>query len=326
MSEGPVPRNWREALPFLVWGVLIFACGFEGIASLLHAEWLQAVLGLGGMLGLTAMLIHWTRIKDNFADVRWLMAAIMVALIVAAFSPYIEQRRWPFAWQFVPPPASTEPLFTEAQVNAKIAEATAPLGDHIARIQANLGAALQERDTARAEVARLQQIARLPSPPAPAQPPASPVVVNGSPMGPQTTMSIIAQLTGQPLGIESPNPKGTKWAMIFSPTEEKSAAIITSLLASAELDVEPIRPADRNLFPEAPELVASGDTGITLHGDSALSRRLFEVLRPCLVVHFREKAPDNLQRWYGPSAHDRQVIWIEIGAGSIWTMDKRCLI
>jgi ElaB/YqjD/DUF883 family membrane-anchored ribosome-binding protein len=109
MSEGSFsPKTWREALPLLVWGVIIFACGFEGIASLLHGEWLQVALGLGGMLGLTAMLIHWTRIKDNFTDIRWLMAAVMLTLVVAALSPYIEQRRWPFSTVIRDPPTDED--------------------------------------------------------------------------------------------------------------------------------------------------------------------------------------------------------------------------
>jgi hypothetical protein len=119
VSDGPIPKNWREALPFLVWGVLIFACGFEGIASLLHGEWLQAALGLGGMFGLTAMLIHWTRIRDNFADVRWLMAAIMVALVVSALSPYVEQHRWPFSTVFHDaPPADAVAKAVEEQTQS----------------------------------------------------------------------------------------------------------------------------------------------------------------------------------------------------------------
>jgi hypothetical protein len=169
VSEGPVPKNWREALPFLIWGVLIFACGFEGIASLLHAEWLQAVLGLGGMFGLTAMLIHWARIRDNFADIRWLMGAIMVALVVAALSPYVEQHRWPFVWQFatpVPPAvvhdpptakdiaAAAGPLIEKALSQAE--KQTDELRDHFALLQQSLEDMKHQRDAAEAEAERLR--------------------------------------------------------------------------------------------------------------------------------------------------------------------------
>jgi hypothetical protein len=96
------PKSWGEASSALVWGVLIFAFGFEGVASLIHGEWWQAAFGFGGMVGLCAMLIHWTRIKGAFQDIRWLIGTAMVALIVVALSPYVEQRRWPFSAEIRP--------------------------------------------------------------------------------------------------------------------------------------------------------------------------------------------------------------------------------
>jgi hypothetical protein len=60
MSEGSFwPKTWKEAAPPIVWGVLIFAAGFEGIASLVHAEWLSSLASFVIMVGLTAMLLHW---------------------------------------------------------------------------------------------------------------------------------------------------------------------------------------------------------------------------------------------------------------------------
>jgi hypothetical protein len=123
MSEGSFwPTTWREALPLLVWGVLIFAFGFEAVSSLIHGEWWQAVFGFGGMLGLTAMLIYWTRIQ-KLNDIRWLVAASMVALIVVAFSPYVEQQRWPFVWQFSTPAPPV--VIHEQPAPADIAKVTA---------------------------------------------------------------------------------------------------------------------------------------------------------------------------------------------------------
>jgi hypothetical protein len=147
VSEGSFwPKTWREALPLLVWGVVIFASGFEGVASLLHGEWLQAFLGLGGMFGLTAMLIHWTRIRDNFSDVRWLMAAIMVALTVAALSPYVEQHRWPFSAVIHDPPTAQE-----------IAKATAPVQAELDRSQSNLITMTKSRDELQYQIDALRQ-------------------------------------------------------------------------------------------------------------------------------------------------------------------------
>ncbi len=150
VSEGSFwPRTWREALPLLVWGVVIFASGFEGVASFLHGEWLQAFLGLGGMFGLTAMLIHWTRIRDNFSDVRWLMAAIMIALVVAALSPYVEQHRWPYSdWLKPASVVPQSPGITQQQVDQKVAAAIVPLQARLDDMMRQRDEAIRERDTA----------------------------------------------------------------------------------------------------------------------------------------------------------------------------------
>jgi len=101
VSEGSwVPKTWPEAIPYIVWGILAFAFGFEGVGALIHGEWWPAFFGFGGMVGLAAMLIHWARVRQAFGDVRWLVAAMMFAMIVVIFSPYVEQQRWPFASQF----------------------------------------------------------------------------------------------------------------------------------------------------------------------------------------------------------------------------------
>lgn len=97
MSEGSFwPKTWKEAVPLIVWGVLIFAAGFEGIAALVHAEWLSSLASFVLMVGLTAMLLHW---KTWLASINpnWLVGAVIVALIVITFSPLVEQQRWPFS-------------------------------------------------------------------------------------------------------------------------------------------------------------------------------------------------------------------------------------
>ncbi len=77
MSEGNwVPKSWGEAIPYIVWGILAFASGFEGVGALIHGEWWPATFGIGGMLGLSAMLIHRTLVKQAFADIRWLVVTL----------------------------------------------------------------------------------------------------------------------------------------------------------------------------------------------------------------------------------------------------------
>jgi hypothetical protein len=110
MSDGsPRPTNWKETIPFVVWGVLVVAFGLTGVEHFVVSvgqywqgkpwtnEGLQAAVAFIGMAGLAAMMIHGGRIREKFSDIRWLIGACMFAVVVSAFSPYVEQRRWPFA-------------------------------------------------------------------------------------------------------------------------------------------------------------------------------------------------------------------------------------
>lgn len=120
------PRDWQTALPLLVWVVLVLGFGLEAVTHTVAAvmlwyeskSYLSEILGAGvgyaGMVGLTAMLIHWARLREKFGDIRWFIAACMFASILLALSPYVEQHRWPFAW-LVPPSAPVPPT---AQENA----------------------------------------------------------------------------------------------------------------------------------------------------------------------------------------------------------------
>jgi hypothetical protein len=102
MSEGSFwPRTWKEALPLIVWGILIFAAGFEGIASLVHAEWISSIASFAIMLGLTAMLLHWKpwleRINPN-----WVVGAAIALIMAIAVSPFVRQGQWPAtSWEGV---------------------------------------------------------------------------------------------------------------------------------------------------------------------------------------------------------------------------------
>jgi hypothetical protein len=96
MSEGSFwPTTWKEAVPLIVWGVLIFAAGFEGIASLVHAEWVSSLTSFAIMVGLTAMLLHWRWVAS--INPNWIVGAVIVALSAIILSPFVEQQRWPFS-------------------------------------------------------------------------------------------------------------------------------------------------------------------------------------------------------------------------------------
>jgi len=83
MSEGSYwPKTWKEAIPLSVWGILVFAAGFEGIATLVHGEWLSSIASFVIMVGLTAMLLHWQQLKEWLTAINpnWVVGAVIVTL------------------------------------------------------------------------------------------------------------------------------------------------------------------------------------------------------------------------------------------------------
>ncbi|MGB7097979.1 MAG: hypothetical protein WBD95_04315, partial [Xanthobacteraceae bacterium] len=108
-----------------------------------------------------------TKSLNQIAANAWLWVGIGIAsLLIITASPYIEQRRWPFVWQFVSSaaPKPTEPLFTQAQVNEKISQATVI-------IQKQLDQTTAERDAANNRIRELEALQHAP--------PAPPTAVDG---------------------------------------------------------------------------------------------------------------------------------------------------
>ena len=100
MSEGSFwPKTWKEAIPLAVWTILIFAAGFEGIAALVHAEWIPSIASFAIMVGLMAMLLHWNQVKSWLTGINpnWLIGVVSLVLLAIIFSPFVEHRRWPFS-------------------------------------------------------------------------------------------------------------------------------------------------------------------------------------------------------------------------------------
>jgi hypothetical protein len=100
MSEGSFwPKRWKEAVPLIVWGVLIFAAGFEGVAALVHGEWISSVVSFVIMLGLTATLLHWKAWLEK-VSANWLAGAVTALVVAIALLPTARLGRWPvISWE-----------------------------------------------------------------------------------------------------------------------------------------------------------------------------------------------------------------------------------
>ena len=128
MSELGLPKNLREAVPYIVWGVLVLGFGLEFCAALVHEEWLRASICFVLMCGLAAMTLYSKDVKTWLASTNpnYVAPAFMVLLLTLIFSPYIEQQRWPFAWLFRAAPAPSADEIAEA-VAHKLPKANTPI-------------------------------------------------------------------------------------------------------------------------------------------------------------------------------------------------------
>jgi hypothetical protein len=109
--------------------------------------------GLGAVVvavadyNLKALLVGSPRLTKSLnrvaSDARWWVGAAMVSLLIISISPYVEQRRWPFARQFSAPSSPT--VIHDPPTADDIAKATAP-------IRVERDTAIKERDAAKKEL------------------------------------------------------------------------------------------------------------------------------------------------------------------------------
>jgi hypothetical protein len=151
VSEGgPLPRTWREAIPYVVWVVLVLGFGLEFVAALVHGEWVRAGVSLAGLVALMAAALHWNQIRSWIArtNPNWLYPGLLVLLLAIILSPFIEEKRWPLSAWFQtsgPPIAVHDPPTAE-----DIAKATAP-------IRAELEGVKRELATTKGELESVKQ-------------------------------------------------------------------------------------------------------------------------------------------------------------------------
>jgi hypothetical protein len=90
---GGLPRTWQEAIPYVVWVVLVLGFGLEFVSALVHAEWLRALVSFVGLVALMAAALHWNQIKSWTArsNPNWVIAILLLAFVYVA-APGVYQR------------------------------------------------------------------------------------------------------------------------------------------------------------------------------------------------------------------------------------------
>ena len=63
MAGAPNPASYKEAAPYIIWGILVFSFGLEGVVGLVHGEILVAAVSFVGMGAVIAAALHWNQLK-----------------------------------------------------------------------------------------------------------------------------------------------------------------------------------------------------------------------------------------------------------------------
>ena len=121
---GPLPTTWQEAIPYVVWVVLVLGFGLELVAAFVRGEWAHFGVSLAGLVTLMAAALHWKQAllwaKDLSPNLVFgVFASVFLGL---AISSYIEQHRWPFEWQIstASPPISEDVAKATASIQAEL--------------------------------------------------------------------------------------------------------------------------------------------------------------------------------------------------------------
>ncbi len=147
MSE--IPETPTAAARGLI-GWFAGGLAFQSVENLHSSYWVSGGYAVGAIVvaiidfNLPALLAKSPQLVKSLnnasTDARWWIAVCFVTLVMISLSPYIEQQRWPFAWQLTKaaPATSSQTGFTQGQVDEKIASASASLRAQIANLQSQL--------------------------------------------------------------------------------------------------------------------------------------------------------------------------------------------
>jgi hypothetical protein len=171
MSDVVAPKNWKDAIPSVAWGAVVFTCFFVTVEKVIEQNYGQAFFALIVGLAVMGIALHsqtWLeRTNPTLA-----FAGALMALLALVASPMIERGWGPFqASSIIHDPPSDE----------DIAKAAAPLiaaarqAEAAAKAQAE--AAIHDRDAARQERDAIRQQA------------SSPVATSSLPAAPSETLS-----------------------------------------------------------------------------------------------------------------------------------------
>jgi hypothetical protein len=120
VSEGgALPKTWREAIPYVVWVVIVLGFGLEFVAALVHFELWRAIISFVGLVMTMAAALYSPRLKSwaHRVSPNWVYPGLLVLLTAIIFSPFIEGRQWPL------PPISIGAVPSAEEIAASVVKA-----------------------------------------------------------------------------------------------------------------------------------------------------------------------------------------------------------
>lgn len=181
--------------------------------------------------------------------------------------------------------------FTQQQVDAKIAAATAP-------IQAKLSAAITEIDHLKSQ----SQSAALK-------------------LGPLESLKIAKYIRNTP----------DHWAMFitYPPDNQDFYGVLLGLLRD-QINPWVLNAPDNSTDLDAPKFPPPpNEPGLIFHGENALNTQLSSILSQCFIVRRTDREISGLAEWFNKRlsdperAENRKITWLEIGHGSPWLQGNR---
>jgi hypothetical protein len=163
LAEPELPTTWREAVPYVIWIVLVLGFGLEFTTNLIHSNWPLAIWSFGSMAGLVAVMLHWRQLRSWATTINpnWVVGCLLSLLLIIALLPFVEQKRYPFSIWFEDNPATEAHQATLIawlqQAQQERDRAAREREQEIISIQRDREAALNEARTVQAQLSAMQR-------------------------------------------------------------------------------------------------------------------------------------------------------------------------